>query len=195
MRNIVITLLLLSAVVTGHAQNENIQQNKNKRYVFHSINQVGLLEGETGSAVLLQTINGVQHKKWFAGIGAGLDYYYFRTIPLFADVRWNLLDNRKTPFVYADAGTNFVWINKTKTPSYGSDYKNGSYYDMGIGYSLTFKKGTAFTISAGYSQKSLSEKRPGFMYIDIWPNPYPYDDGTRYDYTLKRLSIKAGLSF
>ena len=41
---------------------------------FHSINNVGLLEGQTGSAFQLQSINGMQYQSWFAGIGLGLDF-------------------------------------------------------------------------------------------------------------------------
>ncbi len=36
------------------------QINSGSQWQFHSINNVGLLEGETGSAFQLQTINGAQ---------------------------------------------------------------------------------------------------------------------------------------
>ena len=192
MRKYILTVSLLAMISITQAQTAPAA----KRYVFHSINQVGLLEGESGSAFQLQTINGVQYKKWFAGVSTGLDYYSYRTIPLFADVRWHILNNRKTPFIYADAGTNFIWTKgNTEASWYKSDYKNGLYCDMGIGYSIAFKKGTAFTISAGYTQKGFSENRTGYgpIIIDIYPAPPAYAE--RFNYELRRLSIKTGLIF
>lgn len=192
MKKILLIICLFATAYIGQAQTEVTA----KRFIFHSINQVGLLEGESGSAFQLQTVNGVQYRKWFVGMGTGLDYYSFRTIPLFADIRWHILDNRKTPFVYADAGTNFMWNNdKAEAGWYKSSYKNGLYYDMGIGYSLASKKGTAFTISAGYTQKNIREDRTGHgsVIIGIYPPPPPYTE--RFHYQLSRLSIKMGLVF
>src|SRR5688500_20060445 len=54
---------------------------------FSSIYNVGLVEGENGTSLQLQTVQGIRYGKWFAGICAGLDYYELRTIPLFLDIR------------------------------------------------------------------------------------------------------------
>lgn len=192
MKKSLLIIWLFVIAYIGQAQTETAA----KRYVFHSVNQVGVLEGESGSAFQLQTINGVQYKKWFVGMGTGLDYYSFRTIPLFADLRWHILNNKKTPFIYADAGTNFVWAKGNREAGwYKSDYKNAFYGDAGIGYSIIFKKGTAFTISAGYTQKNFRENRTGYgpVVIDVYPPPPPYSE--KFNYKLRRLSIKAGLIF
>jgi hypothetical protein len=74
----ILGFLVISSIC--HAQ-------KNAAWQFHSINQLGLLEGQIGSAFQIQTINGAQYKSWFGGIGIGLDYYRFRSIPLFLDFR------------------------------------------------------------------------------------------------------------
>ena len=85
MRNqkIIIIALLIFISVKNFAQENGI----NKQFPFHSINNIGLLEGQSGAAFQAQTINGFQKRSWFAGIGVGLDYYRYRTIPLFVDVR------------------------------------------------------------------------------------------------------------
>jgi hypothetical protein len=121
MKKSMLAILLFATAYVSQAQTETAA----KRYSFRSINQVGLLEGEQGSAFQLQTINGLQYSKWFAGIGTGLDYYSLRTIPLFGDLRWHMWDNGKTPFIYAGAGTNFVWTKgNAEAGWYKNDYKN-----------------------------------------------------------------------
>lgn len=86
------------------------QKTKTCPWQFHSINNVGLLEGQTGSAFQLQSINGMQYKSWYAGIGLGLDFYRYRTIPLFLDIRKEFGSGSNKFFAYADGGVNFVWL-------------------------------------------------------------------------------------
>src|SRR5688572_21595778 len=100
---------------------------------FQSILNIGLLEGQGGSDFLIQSINGYRYKGWFAGIGAGIDYYRFRSIPLFLDIRKNILNNNFTPFVYADAGIHFPWSKDDESYYWGASMSNGLYYDAGIG--------------------------------------------------------------
>ncbi|HVY74956.1 MAG TPA: hypothetical protein VG890_09015, partial [Puia sp.] len=94
----IILVLILATRGTTFAQNPS----SSKAWQFHSINQVGLLEGESGSSWQLQTVNGMSYKSWFAGIGVGLDYYRLRGIPLFLDLRKTFGHSRNKPFVYAD---------------------------------------------------------------------------------------------
>ena len=193
MRKICLLPVWMIVAFTGFAQTE--QGTSKKSFAFHSINQIGILEGEAGTSLQLQTVAGVQYRKWFAGLGTALDYYSFRTIPVFVDIRRDFTAKNKTPFVYADAGVSYPWVKNEQKAWYSSKYTPGLYYDMGVGYRFSFKNSGALTMSVGYSQKKMTEKRPAPLYIDIWPNPYPYDYNNRYDYTLRRLSIKAGWVF
>ena len=59
------------------------------KFKFTSINLVGLLYGQAGTAFQLQTVNGVSYKTFSGGIGIGMDDYYLKTIPLFFDIRKN----------------------------------------------------------------------------------------------------------
>src|SRR5690349_5998233 len=62
---------------------------------YHAQNYIGLLEGEDKAAFQLQTIHGVQVKSWYAGAGVGLDYYMYRSIPVFFSVNKDItLGNR-----------------------------------------------------------------------------------------------------
>lgn len=185
-----ITICLLQASVVV-AQQKNVKQ---KDLRFHSITQAGLLAGSSEGQLLLQTTNGVKYKTWFAGAGVGLDYYQVRSIPVFIDLRRNIIDRPQSPFVYADAGMNFPWIIQNEE-NWNIKYKTGSYFDFGIGYNFPLKKSLALVVSGGYSQKTLSAKEytMNWFLSSSWPPPGSYI--TNYDYTFRRFNLKVGLSF
>ena len=169
------------------------QNNANHLFQFHSINNVGLLEGQAGSAFQLQTINGVQHQSWFAGIGVGLDYYRYRTIPLFIDVRKEFGEKKNKFFVYADAGINFSWVTDKQKMLYATNdkFKNGFYFDAGAGYKISVNKNNSLLLSVGYSFKKVEEDNITYFITPGWPIISP----EKYDYSLNRLVIKIGWEF
>jgi hypothetical protein len=164
-----------------------------KGFVFQSAIQAGLLEGQRGSAFQLQAINGVSYKTWAAGIGAGLDYYHTRSIPVFVNLRKAFGTSQQTPFLYASGGYNIPWL-KDEDKSWGFQEANGGlYYDAGIGYQLPVLKKSVLFFTAGYSQKRFSRQEMDGVAITIWPMPPPR---TRlHEYSLQRLSIQTGLRF
>lgn len=154
----------------------------------------GLLEGTAGPSWNLQTINGVNYKSWFAGIGVGLDYYNLRTIPLFVDFRKELLRKSKTPFLYADGGIHFDWLTTGQKPGWGSsEYNRGFYYDAGAGYKFGFgNRRDALLVSAGYTMKTIREER---VFIQQCVQPPCNPSKEYYNYTFSRLSFKVGWQF
>ena len=169
------------------------------KFVFHSINNMGLLEGQVGSALQLQTINGVRYKSWFVGLGVGLDYYRYRTIPLFVDIRKEFGKKQDKFFVFGDAGMNFYW-KRDKDPKqfYTNDeFKNGFYGEMGAGYKIKIYQNYQISMSVGYSSKKLEEEgQYGFLNYPIYPQIIPTEYSTnRIDYRLNRLVIKIGVEF
>lgn len=161
------------------------------RLLFHSINQLGFLNGQAGTELLVQTINGIQVNTFSTGIGIGLDYYKQRSIPVFLDVRKSVFQKPQSPFVYIDGGYHFLWAKKEPKEWIRTNEKGGLYYDFGIGYSFpAFQKG-AVHISLGYSVKNMSEKVNQNPWRSSWPLP---EDYLQSDYTLRRYSFKMGLS-
>ena len=160
---------------------------------FQSLLQAGFLEGATGPSWNLQTINGVYYKSWYSGIGLGIDYYNMRTVPLFIDLRKELFQKPRTPFLYADGGIQFEWFKKKEKQAWGSgDYQKGRYYDIGAGYKFGFGKRDALLISAGYSLKKIEEERDVILQC-IQP---PCDAAKEYySYSFTRLSFKVGWQF
>jgi hypothetical protein len=168
---------------------------KTRKLTFSSINQFGIAWGGTGDGLQLQTINGVAYKTYSAGLGIGLDYYWERTVPVFIDLRKNIFSAKQTPFVYADGGVSVPWIKENKEETwYKSNYSTGSYFDVGIGYRLPINKKLFANISFGYTQKKQREQRDNQMVIFDFA-PYGQNHNEHYDYTLRRFSLKAGLSF
>jgi hypothetical protein len=181
------------------------QQQKEKAGIaFHSINQVGLLNGQTGSAFQIQTVNGLQYKSWFAGIGAGIDYYRFRGIPLFVDIRKTFGHAKNKLFVYGDGGIQLNWATDKEKTTNGVEDKisNGLYLDGGLGYHIYINRSNAFLISLGYSYKKITDHSPLIYYYPFYYNSaitgvYPDQSSqtNKLNYSLNRISIQLGWEF
>jgi hypothetical protein len=165
-------------------------QEKDKTHLsFRSIFQEGIVTGESGNDLQLQFVNGVTYKILFAGAGIGLDYYYERSVPLFLDIRGKILNRPSAPFLFADGGYSYLW-QKTKEVNQ-SNSSGGLFYELGIGYEIHIYKKLKLLFSSGYSYKSLSKT----INMMPWILPPPKDAIYKYDYSLRRISLKAGLSF
>ena len=160
---------------------------------FSSINSLGFVEGGEGSAFLVQTINGFRYKTWFIGAGVGLDYYHLRGIPVFLDLRKNILTSPNSPFLYADAGVHYAWArDKDKESWQNVDFSNGAYYDAGIGYSFRIRRNNALLFSLGYSYKYLEKNMSSLQYCPYFDCPIQVES---YKYRLNRLTLKTGFRF
>jgi len=172
------------------------QKNENK-YQFHSVNSLAFINGNNSVSAGLQTVNGFEKKHWFAGIGVGLDYYLYRTVPLFADTRYSFGNKKNKLFGFADAGFNFSWVQSgyngniyyIMEGNQAFKYKNGVYTDLGFGYSIKMKKNNALVLSLSQSHKSLVE---AFTFSD-WRTNQPQTNLNTYK--LNRVIIKIGWKF
>lgn len=153
---------------------------------FRSINQVGTLTGESSTEFQMQTINGINYQTISAGVGVGLDYYYEQTIPVFIDLRKKFFD-KSGPFIFADAG--FSVPVKNSFDEFEMDRKGGLYYVLGLGYEFPIDKKVFAVFDFGYSYKRFSKV------IDSEPWRSSTHEFATYDYSLNRISVKAGLRF
>jgi hypothetical protein len=165
------------------------KESKSCNCQFQSILNAGVMEGERGGDFFIQTINGIHYKGWFAGIGVGLDYYRFRSIPLFLDIQKNLLKRNVSPFLYADAGVSMPWRKSNETYFWEPDISKGLYYDIGAGINFANGKKQGLTASLGYSYKFVKETSINPMQCFTFPCPQ-YKQSRSYD--LGRLSLKLG---
>lgn len=192
MRNIFLLICFYCGFIAAVAG----QDTGNKKYQFHSIINVALLNGNNGTSAGVQSINGFAKDNWFAGIGTGLDYYLYRSVPLFMDLRYELGKKKNKFFAYGDAGINISWVKEYNNDWFtpwssirNNNYNNGLYTEAGIGISAAFKKGDAFLLSLGYSTKSLEE----IITYDDWRTGQKQSDINKYRF--RRLALKMGFRF
>src|ERR1700730_10196903 len=92
-----------------------VAQPAKEKLRFHSIEQLGLINGKGATAALFQTVNGLEYRGFFAGVGTGIDYYRYRSVPLFMDIRKEFGQKKRKWFVYADAGHHFPWVDQNES--------------------------------------------------------------------------------
>lgn len=190
MRTSIFICCLLAGVQLLHAQKGSAPPV----IKFRSINNIGVLQGESGAAFQWQSVNGVQYNTWFAGIGAGMDYYKYRGVPLFFDVRKEFGTTTGKIFVYGDLGIHFnALTTKQKEEnqySFVYEFHKGLYTDIGLGYIVPMHA-SGFVVSVGYTYKTLNQSKEDYTPAE-YPGP-PARSNIRY--TMGRISFKVGLRF
>lgn len=189
-KNIFLPILMMVSLIS-------LGQKKAMTYKFHSLNSISFLNGANEVSAGLQSVNGFQIKNWFGGVGAGLDYYIQRSVPLFADFRYEYGKSKNKFFAYADGGVNFAWaelynngnIYITDGFNNSSKFKNGIYTDAGLGYLVGMKKGNALVLSLGHTHKTMTEL---VSYLD-WRTQQQFTDTYRYKFN--RIAVKVGWRF
>lgn len=171
------------------------QSKKGRIYVMP---QAALLNGDnyvSGQAALSA---GWQSKRYAVGIGAAIDYYKLRTVPVFASARCMFGKNEKV-FAYLNTGPDFTWPLVTQTgthwlpggtASYDA-FRTGWYTDAGIGYSVRIEK-NEMLISIGYSLKTVHQSYQEAIY-KMAPPFTPEIVDRKLDFNLNRLALRIGL--
>ena len=180
----------------------SVYSSAQHKVTFSSQNYLGLLVGEQGSKSQLQTINGAKFKSWFAGLGAGIDWYYRRSIPLFMSLDKDFLKKGNRNFYFtADGGVNFPWKDDETYKEQGYEITStpaGLYWAAGLGYKIGIgKKNDALLLQLGYSYKHIRENVKNTWYpIYSDPELLPLQNLTdRFDYYLNTFSLKIGWKF
>jgi hypothetical protein len=194
-KKLFLLVVLTKCVLVISAQEAKQEQPAKKgcSCSFSSINQAGILNGTRGAYFLIQSINGVKYKTWFAGIGVGIDNYFRPGVPLFIDVRKYLFDKSNTPFFYADAGVHIVRDKNDRVNAWYEDrYRNGTYAEAGMGYKFGFHEKGRWLFSAGYSYKYVERRN---VFTGECPTLRCYEGYYTYKNYLHRLSVKLGVQF
>ena len=144
---LILSLLVIINVITA-------QEIKNEKKFFSSQISAGIVEGEQNTSLHVELLNGLRYKSWFAGIGTGLDYYYYRTVPVYLSGIKYLSPRNHSFFVQGDAGVNFVWeedrMNNRNEISH--EFKPGIYWNGIVGFATGLDRKNAFSFGLGYSQ-------------------------------------------
>lgn len=188
MRNKPLIFLLLVLLMSFYVKAQS------KKVKFHSINSIGFVIGESGTDMVVQSVNGFAYKNFYSGNGFAKDDYNYNSYPLFFDQRIYLGKSNKA-FVYGDLGYNFTAKNKPgKEIFYYNSYhfSSGIYTDFGIGYKMKFIKNTFFTLSTGFTYKEINNKVGVVNPCLVGPCPVDYSN---YKYGNGRVVLKAGVDF
>ncbi|MEO6721288.1 MAG: hypothetical protein ABIN67_13035 [Ferruginibacter sp.] len=160
---------------------------------FHSFNTVHILNGSSTTSLAINTVNGFQFSRFFAGIGTGFDYYYQTTIPLFAEGRFDLVEGKNKLQLFANGGFSFPFSSKNRqSEGKTGPYKTGGMYDAGLDYHLAVKN-EAFILGAAFSNKQVRQ----MIDNNIW-NPVlnqVENIPIKEEYSLNRIVIRIGWMF
>ncbi|MGE0635003.1 MAG: hypothetical protein AB7G44_00165 [Bacteroidia bacterium] len=187
MKNI---LLLLFLFWFSAAVGQEKPEYKSKGYT--NITEVGALtyfesRHTTHTYASLRTMNGIYLSKSVQiGIGTGLDIYEHSWIPVYADCRVIFLENRVSPYVYANAGYAFALGKDFTSNGFYTGpkaYHQGFLFDCGLGVRAFLPNNkTSALFSLGYH---LQERHPVFNSKSDWDASF----NTSY------FHIKTGFSF
>lgn len=150
--------------------------------------------GEHGTDIAIQTLNGITYYNFYSGIGFGIDYYGYNSLPLFFDQRIFFRSN-KNIFVYGDLGYNFSEKNNQGKAIYyykENHFSGGLYTGAGLGYKIRFFNKSFFNLSAGFSYKEINDKVSISYPCLAGSCPLDYNN---YRYSYGRIALKAGVDF
>lgn len=180
--------LLLFAPAFAHAQ---VQHKKTNKWGWRTNASTGIIAGAKGTEALFQLSGGITYDRYFFGVGAGLDRYELRSIPLFADLRIDFLKTRAA-FVYLNVGYTLPgdYDNSEEFYKTSDDMNGGLYFDSGLGYRIPLGGTHNLLFSAGYSQKRMSHEKV-FTYPCGTEPCYNSPMNTYvYDYKFGRVIVK-----
>jgi len=167
---------------------------------FRSDNYGGLSVGQMGSYGQARTVNGLTQGPWFVGLGAGLDYYRFRNIPLFLSATRDLTNGKRDGlFFILDAGVDLPWYKRKPQPyeNLTSTFRAGPFWNTGLGYRWRFSDAgrKALLFSATYGMKKLTERQTTAGACYDPPACTINSQTADFDYTDRTLRLGVGVEF
>jgi hypothetical protein len=162
MKNIIfITLIFLPCML--HAQ---------KNWKPWGVAEAGLLFGSYEASGDLRLQGGMKKGSWLLGAGAAVDGYKFNSVPVYIQVRKLMGQKKAKPFFMGSFGANFAGKNNpafqdlsfltllarpelVRAPE--TNYRMGSYLDLGAGIAFRTKKTFGFNLSLSYTRKTQLE--------------------------------------
>jgi hypothetical protein len=191
------TRLLLVVVCIFFASAGNGQAS----WRFRSDNYLGTAIGQLGSYGQVETVNGLYKGPWFVGLGTGMDFYRFRTVPLYLSVTRDLFGAAKKSgfFLNLNGGITLPWGIDHPLPFdvVSSTFSPTVLWSGGLGYrqKLSAKTDKALLFTASYEVKNLTEHQTGAICYAC-TNQEPQTPQTyEYDYVNRVFLLSVGFQF
>ncbi|MEO5891784.1 MAG: hypothetical protein ABIQ31_16170 [Ferruginibacter sp.] len=192
MNRIILVLTFAVAFFKIHAQDKAVGSS-GLMDRFHSFNTVHILNGSTITSLAINSVNGFQFKKIFAGIGTGFDYYYHVTVPLFIEARIDVLETKGKLQLFGNGGLNFPFaVQNRKFETNTGDYKTGSLYGAGVDYLIPAKT-EAFIIGIAFSNKQVIQRTGNTVWNPVLNRSENIP--IKNIYSLNRIAIRLGWMF
>ena len=121
-------------------------------------------------------------------VGAGIGVEWFKTagLPVFADVRYNILKGGFTPFIYSHAG--FALPLATNQEGENTKFHGGPLFGAGIGLRKDFANRNAFIFSIGYRYQQTKTVN---QYYYWWSEEYRTERIDKFN----RIALSVGIVF
>jgi hypothetical protein len=154
---------------------------------FVNMTSMGFLIGSSHNAQLapfsLLMVNGFRTSNGlFSGIGTGVEFFSTSYLPLFIDLRYDLLGKDVVPYVVAKGGYGFPMSGDFTEYDVSYEYFGGALFGAGIGLKIRTRKHFAWDIGLLYRYQKTSYKE-----IYDWNNQ-------EYEYTdiFNRIELRLG---
>jgi hypothetical protein len=161
--------------------------------------EAALVNGGYESNAAITMTHGLGFKGITASVGAGIDYYRFRSVPVFIDLKKYFTIAKLQPFIQASAGLNVAWPTTEQKIVQrwwwqGNDtisFSNGIYSKAVMGIVLNPGKQVKISAVAGWSYKSVTTRYDELVFDGT---------GSRMEirtmiFGLNRLYVGLGVSF
>jgi hypothetical protein len=139
---------------------------------------------------------------WQVGAGSGVDYYRFRSVPVYVQGRKYFGTHKSKPFAMLSAGVNIASVTEAqKNNRFGgigwwnpipASYTGGFYGEAGGGYAFLNKKGRGVSLSLSYVMKSISESYTTSYWLGFSESEPTQEKATYY---MNRLVFRVGYKF
>jgi hypothetical protein len=134
----------------------------------------------------IQMVNGYKFgRRYYPGIGTGIEFYDQAYVPLYADFKYFLSDHRVSPFLRGNLGYSIPLEDPPE--QWGSRTVNhgGILYSAGVGTSIRTGSSSALVISLDYRFQSLRS-----VYTADWN-----DEVLNLEKQYNRVSLRIGFIF
>jgi len=162
-----------------------------KPFGYLALADIGFMGGDNNNLSMMLT-NAWQFKNRISvGAGFGIEKFGYQVIPVYADIRYNLLKGRITPFIFMQGGYSFPLGSSQEQNNYQeTELKGGGMLNPGLGLRLNFNNRNALVFSLGWRYQELHTK---------WKYTYWYyvQDDQSYEGInfYRRISVRIGFIF
>ncbi len=196
-RVLILGLLVISQI--GKAQTDSLAI-KNHGLLHHQF-EMGLMTsrsettGNNADFVMSYVANIALGNFVKVGLGTSYEQYAdFVGVPLFAQFRANLSNDKQHPFIYMRAGHSYM-----RNPDDEFNHVDGGgNYALGLGYEWNFEK-NQLSLSMGYKRQNLETIGDGWQYY--WMNDFSSlstpsaPNQERISWNLQRIEFRVGILF